>query len=274
MTDCPASDRTLSGTHVRIEGTGPPVVLIHGVGLDLEMWDGIAAALADRFRVIRYDLLGHGASHDPPGPRRLGDFVAQLGELLAALDLQPVDLVGFSMGGLIARAFAAARDGRVRRLVLMNTVCGRNAVEQAAVLARLAQCEAEGPAATAEAALGRWFSPGFLASDPPAVRRIGARLRANEPEAYLKAYRVFAHADREIGDVAGRIVCPTLVMTGADDVGSTPAMARRLAGQIPGARCVILPGLRHLGLVEDRESVLAPLTDFLASGAEFSERQP
>ncbi len=264
MTDRPLTDRVLSGTRVRVEGAGPPLVLIHGVGLDLEMWDGIAAALAPRHRVVRYDLLGHGASHDPPGPRRLADFVAQLEGLMAALDLARADLVGFSMGGLVARAFAAERGESVRRLVLMNTVCGRSAAERAAVLARLRQAETDGPAATAEAALARWFSADFLAADPPEARRIRARLEANPPEGYLKAYRVFADADREIGAAAGRIACPTLVMTGARDVGSTPEMARRLARQIPGARLAILPDQRHLGLIEDQAAVLRPLSDFLA----------
>ena len=260
-------ESTLSGTRVRVEGAGSPLVLVHGVGLDLEMWDGLAAAMAPRRRVIRYDLLGHGASHDPPGPRRLADFIAQLDGLLAALEVERADVVGFSMGGLIARGFAAEQGARVRRLVLMNTVCGRSATERAAVLARLRQAEAEGPAATAEAALARWFSPGFLAADPPAVRRIRARLEANPREGFLKAYRVFADADREIGALPGRVTRPTLVMTGALDVGSTPEMARRLARQIPGARLAMLPGQRHLGLLEDQPAVLRPLSDFLAGDA-------
>ena len=265
MTNHATTDRVLSGTRVRIEGAGAPLVLIHGVGLDLEMWDGFAAALAPRHRVVRYDLLGHGGSDDPPGPRRLADFVGQLDGLLAALDFDRADLVGFSMGGLVARAVAAQEGARVRRLVLMNTVCGRDEAERAAVLARLAQAEAEGPAATAEAALIRWFSPDFLAADPTAARRIRARLEANRPEGYLKAYRVFAHADRETGALAGGIDCPALIMTGALDVGSTPEMARRLARQIPGARLAILPGQRHLGLLEDPAAVLKPLTGFLGT---------
>ena len=264
MTEAPAIDRIEAGTRVRIEGAGPPLVLVHGVGLDLEMWEGLAAALAPRHRVIRYDLLGHGASQDPPGPRSLGDFTAQLAALLAALEAGPVDLVGFSMGGLVARAFAAAQGASVRRLVLMNTVCARSPAERDAVRARLREAENAGPTATIEGALARWFSPAFLAADPPELRRIRARLAANDPAAYLKAYRVFAEADREIGELAGRIACPTLVMTGELDVGSTPAMARHLADGIPGARCLVLPGQRHLGLIEAPGPALAALGAFLA----------
>jgi alpha-beta hydrolase superfamily lysophospholipase len=96
-----------------VAGHGPPVVLIHGVGLNASIWEAQVAALAEHRQVVAYDMLGHGMSTDPPGVRKLGDFVDQLAVLLDALSMDRAALVGFSMGGLVARAFAAAYPERV-----------------------------------------------------------------------------------------------------------------------------------------------------------------
>lgn len=248
------------------EGAGPPLVLIHGVGLDMAMWDAQAKALAGRHRVIRYDMLGHGASADPPGERKLADFVEQLRVLLDHLEVTAAAVVGFSMGGLVARAFALGHPERVRRLVVMSAVFERSPEQQAAVLARVAQAEEGGPAANLDAALERWFSPDFRAADPEAVERVRKTVLANDPEGYLKAYRVFATADGAASEDLAAIGCPTLVVTGVEDLGSTPAMAEAMAARIPGATCRVLPG-RHMIPVERAEEVNEGLRDFLAEPA-------
>ena len=256
-------ERVSDGTRLRVEGAGPPVVLIHGVGLDLELWDAQAIALAPHFRVIRYDLLGHGGSHDPPGARSLGDFVTQLRTLLDGLGLERVALAGFSLGALIARAFALAHPERLGKLALLYGVYGRTAAQNSAVRARIAGAERDGPRALIEAALERWFTPGIRAGNPPLVARIRARLEANDPQAFLKAYRIFGGADAEMSAFPGQVTCPCLVATGEADVGSTPEMARRLAADIPGARLEIFPGHRHMGLVEEPAVANAALLAFL-----------
>ena len=115
----------IEGTHVRATGAGAPLVLIHGVGLDLEIWEPLVPRLQPRRRLIRYDMRGHGLSAKPPGPYRLDDFVDQLDRLATALELEQFDLVGFSMGGMVAEAFAARFPARVRRLALLHTVHDR-----------------------------------------------------------------------------------------------------------------------------------------------------
>ncbi len=256
-------ERVLDGTRLRIEGAGPPLVLIHGVGLDLEMWDAQALALAPHFRVVRYDLLGHGGSHDPPGARSVGDFVAQLRGLLDGLALERVALAGFSLGALIGRAFALTHPERLDKLALLYGVYGRTAAQDAAVQARIAQAERDGTGSLIESALGRWFTPDFLAGDPPLVAKIRARLEANDPQAFLKAYRIFGRADAEMAAFPGQVTCPCLVATGEADVGSTPEMARRLARDIPDARLKIFAGHRHMGLVEDPAVANRALLAFL-----------
>jgi pimeloyl-ACP methyl ester carboxylesterase len=254
-----------------VAGHGPPVVLIHGVGLNASIWEAQVAALAEHRQVVAYDMLGHGMSTDPPGVRKLGDFVDQLAVLLDALSMDRAALVGFSMGGLVARAFAAAYPERVSRLVLLSTVYRRSPEEQTAILARLGQAETAGPASLIGAALERWLSTEFRAANPGVVARLQEWLSGNDLAGFLAAYRVFAEADGQMATFLegrrlaeeGSIDCPTLVLTGEADPGSSPAMARRLADAIPGARCLILPGLRHLALMETPDAVTTPLIEFL-----------
>ena len=262
---------TVGPTAFEMTGTGYPVVLVHGVGLDRRIWRGQVPVLAEAFRVIAYDMLGHGESADPPGRRRLADFVGQLEALIDHLRLPEVAIVGFSMGGLVARAFTLAFSERVSRLALLSTVYRRSVAEQAAVKSRLRMAEKNGIATLAAPALRRWLTPTFQARGEETVAAIRERLEANRPEAFLAAYRIFADADAalaafldERGIESDRAIdCPLLVMTGADDSGSTPAMARRLATDSPKARCTILPGLRHLTLVERPDAVNRPLVRFL-----------
>jgi pimeloyl-ACP methyl ester carboxylesterase len=251
------------GTHFRVSGEGPPLILIHGVGLDLTLWDHFATVFEAEFTVIRYDMLGHGLSAKPPGRRRLDDFAAQLHRLHDYLDAGPARVAGFSMGGLIARAYVARHPHKVDRLVLMNTVFERDGDQRAAIRSRLDLVVREGHAATIDTALARWFSPGYLAGNPDVEAALRRRLRDNDQHGYLEAYRLYADADSALSGDLDRVTCPTLVVTGADDVGSTPAMAEAMAARVEDGRCRVFPGHRHMGLVEDPEPVIAALRDFL-----------
>jgi pimeloyl-ACP methyl ester carboxylesterase len=258
--DAPAA---AGATCQKVQGTGPPVILIHGVGLDLGMWDAQATALAPRCRVIRYDMIGHGGSAVRPGALALDDFVAQLDGLCRDLGLDRVSLVGFSMGALVAQAYALAQPERVARLVVMSGIYDRDPAARAALRGRWQEASRHGPKALIEAALVRWFSPQYRAQNPGAVMAIRRRLERNDRHGFLAAYRVFAEADAALAGRLGAIACPTLVMTGALDPGSTPEMARAMAAAIAGARLEVLPGARHLMPVEAAQAVSAALLAFL-----------
>lgn len=264
-----ASERILpDGTRVASLGAGTPLVLVHGVGMDLTMWRPLAALLADRFQVICYDMVGHGASPKRPGPYSLSDFVAQLGRLADACDLRRFDLLGFSMGGLVAQGFAAAHGVRLDHLVLLNTVYRRSGTERDAILGRVAAVLDGGFADSVEAALDRWFTPAFRTQHPATIDSIRRLMLRNDLNAYAAAYRVFATADAELAGTAAGIATPTLVLTGSDDQRSTVAMARALAGDLPRGRLAILPGQRHLTPLECPEVLATHILGFLGvSGA-------
>jgi pimeloyl-ACP methyl ester carboxylesterase len=249
---------------VRVEGAGPAVTLVHGVGADAASWDRIAERLVDRFTVVRADLRGHGRSSRIERCR-VDDFVGDLSATLDGAGVASTDLVGFSLGGLIAQWFAVGHPDRVRRLVLLSTVAERTPAERARVLERADKVRDEGIASVVSAAEDRWFTPAFKAANPEKVALRLTQLKANDHRSYAAAYRVFAEADEGI-DFA-KIRCPTLVATGENDIGSNPRMARRMHKAIAGSRLVILPELRHSILMEAPDIVADLILDFLAPAA-------
>ncbi len=245
------------GTHYRRSGSGSPVVLVHGVGADLEMWEPVAERLAPLHDVVRYDMLGHGASAKPPGPYRLDDFVDQLRRLVDSLGVERFVLAGFSMGGLVAQGFALAAPDRVERLLLLNTVFDRSPQERAAVEARVRDVLNGGHDAGIAAALERWFTPAFRAARPEVVAGIRRRMETNDLQAYAAAYALFAEADRGLAARIGDIESPAMVVTGAEDGRSTAAMAVAMAERLPQGRCHVIRGQRHMTPLEVPELVAA-----------------
>ncbi len=251
------------GTCARIWGAGPALVLLHGVGLNQSIWAEQVKAFAHSHQVITYDLLGHGRSAAVPENATLADWVHQLGNLVEELKLERFSLVGFSFGGMIAQGFAAKHADRIEKLVLMSTVYSRSDEERAGVLARLDVAKREGPQAIIAAALSRWFSAEFAAEYPAVMQSYERMLRNNDAGSFFVAYKCFATGERKLVEVVSGISCPTLVMTGELDGGSTPDMARKLAATIPSARCFLIPQGRHMMPVETPDEVNSVLRWFL-----------
>jgi pimeloyl-ACP methyl ester carboxylesterase len=251
------------GTHFEITGRGHDVVLVHGLGLNLHMWRAQVEGLCDQYRVLRYDLIGHGKSGRPAAPYAMGDFVRQLEELVSFVGIGPFAIVGFSLGGLIAQAYTLAHHARVRALAVLHSAYHRSDAERDAIRARVRMAQAAGPKATIEAALERWFTADFAQSHPEIIDEVRQWVIANDPSAFAAAYHVLAEADAPLAARISAIDCPTLVMTGEEDHGNSPEMALRMSRSIRGAECRILPGLRHMAAMESPPAVLEPLRTFL-----------
>lgn len=251
-------------TRYSVSGAGPALVLIHGVGLARAMWEPALPRLEQRFTVIRYDLIGHG---DTPaiGPSvTLHDFVEQLRALLDQLNVARAHILGFSLGGIVARGWAATYPHRTDRLVVLCSIAPRSAEQRQAIAGRLQQLEVHGVAGTIDAAIERWFTSAFIARRPDVIARTRAMLLAAQTPGYPAAYRFFATADDVIDGLEARIDCPLLAITAEDDVGSTPEMSARIAAQARFGRVHVVPALKHMAVVEAPCAVLDPIIRFLA----------
>ena len=242
----------------------PVVVLIHGLGLARGVtWRAIAPALAGRYRVLSYDLPGHGETAPPEGPVTLTALSAQLVGLMDALGIARAALVGFSLGGMINRRCAMDHPGRVAALAILNSPHERDSQAQKMVEASARDSSAGGPAATIDAAIERWFTAEFKSNSSDLVAEVRATVLASDPASYAAHRRVLAEGVTELIRPRPPISHPTLVMTCDHDSGSTPAMSHVIASEIAGAETVIVPGLRHLGLIEEPAAFTTPVLGFL-----------
>ena len=254
----------IDGTVFEDIGQGAPVVLIHGLGLNRGMWSRYTEALSATYRVVTYDILGHGETAKLPGPYSIGRFTGQLLGLLNHLEIERAALVGFSFGGMINRAFAIDHAERTAALGILCTAHDRTDAQRAAVLDRVEQARRSGPAATVDAALDRWFTEPYAAAHPDVLEQIRRWIMANDPEVYPHIYEVMATCDADLVEPAKSISCPTLIAACDGDLGNSPEMAQAMGEGIPGARVEIVEGLKHMGLYERPDLFLGLLEPFLA----------
>lgn len=242
----------------------PALVLIHGLGLHRQIWQAYLPDLEARFKVLNYDLFGHGNSTAPPKELHLSAFAAQLNDLLDELNIARPALLGFSLGGMINRRFALDYPRKVSALAILNSPHERAAAAQQQVEQRAADCAQGGAGANLDATMARWFTAAFRRHNPAYLEQIRGWLLANNAVYYAQSRQVLATGVLELIKPKPAINAPTLVMTCANDSGSTPAMAQAIAAEITGAQTQIVPTLQHMGLVERPELFIKPLLDFLA----------
>jgi len=243
----------------REAGSGEPLVLIHGVGMQSAAWHPQIEALSRSHHVLALDMPGHGGTSALPRGSDLPDYVAWLHAALAALGTGPVNLAGHSMGALIAVGFAVEHPDLLRRVALLNGVFRREAPARAAVTSRAE--EIQKGQIDLETPLKRWF--GSSAADQKARQEVAGWLSEVDPGGYATAYRAFARGDATYAGRFGGIACPLLALTGEDDPNSTPAMAQAMAEAAPYGKVEILPG-RHMVNLTAANAVNTSLTRWLA----------
>ncbi|MFT4725600.1 MAG: pimeloyl-ACP methyl ester carboxylesterase [Granulosicoccus sp.] len=253
-----------SGTHYRIHGNGGPVlVLIHGFGLDQGMWRWQIDALSQHYTVLTFDLIGMGQSSPPTETPSLTMFSNQLVNLLNELCIEQAAVAGFSLGGMIARRFAMDFAHRIWALAILNSAHKRHPAAHDAIQSRVDQARIDGPEATVDAALSRWFTPPFHDTNPNIMKWVRTTILANDKKIYPDNYQVLVDGVNELIAPAPPISCPTLVMTAEDDYGNSPEMSQAITAEISGSTRVVLPGLRHMAMVEAPELFNEHLLGFL-----------
>lgn len=245
-----------------IEGAGPPLFLVHGVGATRDAWRLVTPALRGRLTVVAHDLRGHGTSPRPDPEFGLDDLVDDLEAVRERTGLEAGHFAGHSLGAMVVAAYARRHPGRVRSLGLLSTAAGRTAEDAAKVRAVLQEMEGRGVAAAMRTLSGRWFTDEFRASRPDVV---GQRMRealGTDPGALLNAFRVYA--ETEMGPWLPEVAARTLVLTGENDGGCNPRLNRFIADALPDAELVILPRVRHATLLEAPGQVADNLARFFA----------
>jgi 3-oxoadipate enol-lactonase len=241
----------------------PVIVFSNSLGTTGLMWDAQAAALSDRFRVLRYGTRGHGETPATPGPYTVEELAGDVIALLDRLGLERVSFCGLSIGGMTGMWLGVNAPERIERLVICSTAMQLPPAEM--WVERAAQVREEGMESVVDATIERWFTPGFPERSPEVVERIRASFLGTDPEGYAGCCEALAEFDMR-GQL-DTITAPTLVITGDDDPVGTPERGATMAEEIEGSRLVILPDARHLVAVEQPDAVTRELQQLLGVGA-------
>jgi 3-oxoadipate enol-lactonase len=227
---------------------GPRVVLIHSLALDGSVWDGVAAELESTANVLAYDCRGHGASERKAGTFTVDLFAADLADLLDHVGWPNAIVVGCSMGGCVAQAFAASYPDRVRGLGLIDTTAwyGPNAPTEWRKRAETAL--SQGLSGLAEFQTTRWFSDVFREANPDVVQRTIDIFLANDLDCYAATCAMLGAAD--LRSHLPNFKMPVVVVVGEEDYATPVSAAEALQKAIPGASLTVLPKGRHLTPME------------------------
>jgi pimeloyl-ACP methyl ester carboxylesterase len=229
-------------TRYRIDGEGPVLALIHGVGGRLEIWDSFLKELGQGYRILRYDLRGFGESSKVKGRYELGSYVEDFVALLDHLNIDRCHVLGFSLGGIIAQGVALVYPGRVDRLILCSTIAGVNPEDRAFLRERYVALKTSDPEDHFRRSINLYFTPEYQKAHPEVIAEMEARRKEIDPQCFAAAYRIIAETDME--EDLPNVKARTLVMTGEFDRAS-PQMAAVMADRIPDAQLVIFQGSRH-----------------------------
>lgn len=247
----------------RVDGpaNAPPLLLANSIGTTLEMWDAQVAALSRHFRVVRYDMRGHGASGVPAGAYSMDRLGRDALELMDALGIERAHVLGLSLGGYVAQWLGIHAPERVDRLILSNTAAWLGPPERwdAAIADVLAAPDMHD---TAAQFLRNWFPARMLDAQDPAVAAFRAMLLATDRRGLAGAWAAVRDAD--LRRTVSLIQRPTLVVAGEHDTVTRAADGAALAAAIPGARLEVLPTV-HLSNVEAPGAYLALVLDFLGA---------
>jgi 3-oxoadipate enol-lactonase len=260
---------TINGieTYYEIHGAegAPWLVFSHSLACSTRMWDGEIERYKSRFRVLAYDTRGHGQSAAPKGPYTLEMLAEDLHALLKHLKVAKAHFVGLSMGGMIGQTFALQYPGIFQSLTLADTTSRYPAEAQAMWQDRVRIAESKGMEPLVQPTLERWFTEGFRKSSPEAVERVGALIRATPVPGYVGCCAAIPRID--VTARLKEIKCPALVICGAEDPATPPAMAREIQQNLPGAKLALIPQAAHLANIEQPEAFNRALGDFLSSPA-------
>lgn len=240
----------------------PMVVLSHSLGSSMVMWEPQLAVLEPCFRVLRYDMRGHGESEVTKGAYSLEMLGQDVVGLLDALEIEKAHFVGLSIGGMIGQGLGLDHAGRLLSLTLCDTAPVLPEEAKPLFRERMDLARTQGMASLVEGTLARWFTPPFLEKAPLMVGRIKAQVEATPVDGFIGCSQ--AIMDLNYIDRLAAIDLETLIIVGEEDIGTPVASAEAIQAEISNSRLVVLPSAMHLCNIEQAEAFNTALMDFLS----------
>ncbi len=245
-----------------VEGSGPALFMVHGIGSRRVTWAGLTEHLRNHFTCISYDLRGHGDSPVPDTPYTLDDMVEDLEALRANLGIERAHVIGHSLGGMIGPAYARAHPDRVLSVGLLSTAAGRTEEDRGKLQAVKSAMVENGIEQTLGTLVARWYTDEFIAARPEMIEARIKQVVDTPPDVFLSVFDIYA--ETEMAPWLHEIDVPCLVLTGELDGGCNPRLNRFIADTLPDSELVILDGLKHSILIEANDRVAPHVRDFLA----------
>ena len=239
----------------------PWLTFSNSLNTDLTLWDGQVALLADRFRMLRYNTRGHGGTEAPPGPYDLEDLAGDIVGLWDALGIERSHFLGLSIGGMTGQALALGWPERIDKYILAGTRADYTGDFAVTVPQMIALVEREGLESLAADMPLRWFTEEVRAERPELVAQARRLIATNTDAGYTACADAMTRLDYI--DRLHEIDLPTLLICGAQDIGTPAAGMREMQKRMPNARYVEIDPAGHLSNIENPDAFNAALTDFL-----------
>ncbi len=238
----------------------PWIVFSNSLATSTAMWDEQAAALKDKFRVLRYDQRGHGGTEAPAGRYRFDTLLADALGLIDALSIKKAHFAGLSMGGATALGLAERHPERFDRIIVCDSPCQSTPQSSQQWEERIAVAQKEGMAGLVASTIARWFPPETVAKNPPHLDKVRGMIRATPVDGFIGC--AAALADHDYASAVATVQHPVLFLTGEKDGAAGPM--RKLNEKLPGSRFVALTGAGHISNMDAPAEFTKAIRDFIA----------
>jgi 3-oxoadipate enol-lactonase len=239
----------------------PVVVLSHALATSMDIWDYQLPLLAQRFRVLRYDLRGHGRSAAPGSSYTFEELASDVAALLDHLEIARAAFVGLSIGGMVGQVFALRYPEKLSGLVLCSTGSRTEPQAKTIIEDRILKIRADGLNSQLGATLTRWFSAKFIEEAPATMAWVSDLILATSVDGYTGCARAIQNLD--LTDALSQIQVKTLIVPGEFDLAFPEKISRVINQKIPNSDLVLLKGAAHLGNVEQAHLFNEILLGFL-----------
>ncbi|WP_027967775.1 alpha/beta fold hydrolase [Halomonas halocynthiae] len=249
--------------YYEIEGNGPALVMIHGIGSRHSAWNEVKKKLVPNYTCVTYDLRGHGRSPVVGNEFKLDDLVADLEILRQKLRVSKMHLVGHSLGGMIGPAYARKYPDRVLSISILSSAAFRSQQDSKNVLNVVNAMEEKGIKPVLNTLTNRWFTDRFLQENPERVAARKKQVLETDTQTFLNVFKIYA--ETEMSPWLHEINQPCMVLTGENDAGCNPILNKKIYEALPNSKLVVLENLKHAIMIEAPNLVATHISSFIDS---------